>query len=86
MLNVHPNFIPILHIGATPGRSLTTEIPRFWSSAAGPIPLSFKSCGVLKAPPEIMSSFVAVADPLVLDPPLSELALYKEFPSRTGRQ
>ena len=47
----------------TPGRLTTTGIPSFLSSAAGPIPLSLSSCGVLKVPPDIMTSFSAYAVP-----------------------
>lgn len=38
-------------------------MPNFCSSAAGPIPLSLRSCGVLYAPPARMTSLFAKATP-----------------------
>jgi hypothetical protein len=45
----------------TPGRSTTTEMLNFVSSAFGPTLLSFNNCGVLNIPPEMMTSLRAKA-------------------------
>jgi hypothetical protein len=48
-------------------KSNSRELADSWdvellSSSAGPMPLSFNSCGVLKALPGIITSFDAVAE------------------------
>ncbi|MNV57297.1 hypothetical protein D3C71_1496220 [compost metagenome] len=46
-------------LAPTPGRSLTTGMPCFCSSAAGPMPDSCSSCGELMAPAQTSTSPVA---------------------------
>ena len=62
-----------------------TGISNFSSSFLGPMPLSFSSCGVLKVPPEMISSFSAVAEPgFPLFSLCSGLARYRYSPLRNS--
>src|SRR3569833_897783 len=68
----------------TPGRAATTGMPNDASSAAGPMPLSLSSCGVLKAPAARITSLFAATDPATPAPAPSDRASarYRLAPER----
>ena len=55
-------------------------MPRALSSAAGPTPLSLRSCGVLKVPAEMITSLLASAVPIILLM-VVEWAFWEDIPS-----
>lgn len=61
MFHIDGNLVSNMHV-----KSNSREVVDSWdvellSSSAGSMPLSLSSCGVLKAPPGIITSFDAVA-------------------------
>ena len=50
------DLVAVLQVLPTPGRSTRHGMPNRSSSALGPTPESFSSCGVLKAPPARITS------------------------------
>ena len=52
----HADLVAVLEIGPDAGRSTRTSMPCRSSSSLGPMPDNIKSCGVLNAPPQRITS------------------------------